>query len=37
LSAFIALTTSVVVGIIFGTLPAQRAANLDPVTTLKYE
>jgi putative ABC transport system permease protein len=36
-SAVISLTTSVLVGVIFGTLPAQRAAKLDPVTTLKYE
>ena len=33
----IALTTSVLVGVLFGTLPANRAAKLDPVTTLKYE
>jgi putative ABC transport system permease protein len=36
-SAVIALSTSVIVGIAFGTLPAQRAAKLDPVATLKYE
>jgi putative ABC transport system permease protein len=36
-SAVIALATSVMVGVAFGTLPAQRAARLDPVTTLKYE
>ncbi|HEV2576060.1 MAG TPA: ABC transporter permease [Acidobacteriaceae bacterium] len=36
-SAVIALVTSVLVGVAFGTLPAQRAARLDPVTTLKYE
>ena len=36
-SAIIALFTSVLVGVIFGTLPANRAAALDPVETLKYE
>ena len=36
-SAIIALGTSMLVGIIFGTLPANRAAKLDPVATLKYE
>ncbi len=36
-SAVIALFTSVVVGVVFGTLPANRAASLDPVETLKYE
>jgi putative ABC transport system permease protein len=36
-SAVVSLGTSVLVGVVFGTLPAQRAAKLDPVTTLKYE
>ncbi len=36
-SAIISLFTAVLVGVIFGTLPANRAAKLDPVTTLKYE
>ena len=36
-AALIALTTSVLVGVVFGTVPANRAAKLDPVATLKYE
>jgi putative ABC transport system permease protein len=36
-AAVISLITSVLVGVIFGTLPANRAALLDPVATLKYE
>ncbi len=36
-SVVIALVTSTAVGILFGTLPANRAAQLDPVESLKYE
>jgi putative ABC transport system permease protein len=36
-SVIIALATSVLIGVIFGTLPATRAAQLDPVESLKYE
>lgn len=37
MSVVVALSTSVIVGVIFGTLPANRAASMDPVETLKYE
>jgi putative ABC transport system permease protein len=37
LSIFIALVAATAVGIIFGTVPATRAAQLDPVEALKYE
>ena len=37
LSVIIALLSSMVVGVVFGTLPATRAAQLDPVESLKYE
>src|SRR5579862_222846 len=36
-SVVIALVTSTAVGIVFGTLPANRAAQMDPVESLKYE
>jgi putative ABC transport system permease protein len=37
LSAIIAILVSSIVGIIFGTVPAARASQLDPVESLRYE
>jgi putative ABC transport system permease protein len=36
-SVVIALTAATLVGVIFGTVPATRAAQMDPVDALKYE
>jgi putative ABC transport system permease protein len=36
-SVVIALATAIVVGVVFGTVPATRAAQMDPVEALKYE
>jgi len=36
-SVVIALAAATLVGVVFGTVPATRAAQLDPVESLKYE
>jgi putative ABC transport system permease protein len=36
-SIVIALGVAVIVGVVFGTVPATRAAQMDPVESLKYE
>ncbi len=36
-SVMIALAAATIVGVIFGTVPATRAAQMDPVESLKYE
>jgi putative ABC transport system permease protein len=37
LSILIALAAATIVGVVFGTVPATRAAQMDPVESLKYE
>jgi putative ABC transport system permease protein len=36
-SIVVALATATMVGVVFGTMPATRAAQMDPVEALKYE
>ena len=36
-SVLVALGAALIVGIVFGTVPATRAAQMDPVESLKYE
>jgi putative ABC transport system permease protein len=36
-SVIIAILVSSMVGVLFGTVPAARAAQLDPVESLRYE
>jgi putative ABC transport system permease protein len=37
LSAFVGIAVSSLVGVLFGTIPAMRAARLNPIDSLRYE
>jgi putative ABC transport system permease protein len=37
ISVLVALAAATIVGVVFGTVPATRAAQMDPVESLKYE